>query len=1491
MNICIRNYRRNYQDMGKKQWTSNPFKAPLCRFILIFSFLIIAAYASSQEYSYFEPLSLTGQKELVKHPPILLDIREGIVVSPITDIYSRQPEYEYNEKGKPSGIILPNKYRIQIVYDSQDRVTKIIGPGTRNTIISYPDEKTRIVEQGGDKTVYEYSPDRKFLKITDSLGQSVLKEFDDNGNVIGFTDPAGIKTTFSYNNNGNLISFTNGLGQKTDFLYDTKNKLTSVTTPSGRKYQRLCDDNDNLIQLIDPAGKNIKISYNNLNLVSSITNPRGFTTKIDYTDAGYPAKFTNPMGETTSIGYDQLGRAAKITSPEGTKTIFNYDLYNNVTRVFEPIGKITELKYDDMGNLINVSTNGIEQSNFTYDTYGRLVATKDAAGKTIDCIYEASDNPVSITYPNGAVYKFEYDKKHNCTSMIDPLGRVTKYIYTPTSLLSKIIYPNETEEDYEYDILGRPTAKKDIRGNKTSYEYDVDGNIIAITDPSGNTAKYSYNDSGELIKASGSIGNGLNYQYDDSGNLISITDELGLSIKFSYDSLNRISKLTDYKGSIVEYTYDSNDNVTKIIDKYGNTILYKYLDTYVVESNDPYNGSFKYKHDNFGRLTSISNNLGDIITKSYDLSGRLVRTKDLLGHTQSYEYDLSGNIASITDYNGSIYSYKYDLVNTLTEVKDPLGNVYKINYDDAQNTQSITGTDGEIILQYKFNKYGEVIQKTYPKGISISYDYDSYGNLISEQKPDKSVIKYAYDTFQRLTQIIYPDGNTDKFQYDNYGNIVGLEGSDFKEVYKYDQWLRLTEVKRTKPKAVTRYEYDNSGRLVNIIYPSGREFTYSYDNLNRLVEINDKDNAKFLFTYDMYGNLLSIQYPNGTKAIYEYDPLLKIIKVEHRKSNGDIITELTYNYDANGNVISIKRQEEAEKKFSYDKNNQLTLDPPSAVGQCEYDINGNVSKLEGITFSYDSKNRLKTVKTSSGNIISYAYSPQDKRVWKDSKEGRVYFIYSGDDIIAEIKKGNVSTEYLYGPFIDQPLAIFTKEGVYYFHADRIGSIIALTDSQGEVTATYEYDPWGNITASTGKIPNPYRFTAREYEPEADIYYFRARYYSPKLGQFLTKDPYPENTSDPLTFNPYIYARNNPLTNKDPYGLQGRPSVPSAIFTESAPSSSGGEMLPATQQPGGGTYTPSPTVQPVPSPKPPAIEPTPPQKSIPVMSAVPPPSMSALTWGHVREKPPKQPEINAGFPTIRTPPPNVGAGIARAAQTAGEMMANSINNMERDKALNQINDILQGYPPRQKVGITMVVEGHTYPATGIKVIDKIAIHRSSAPANTVLRPVEWPNFREIIHEAIPGRGLTPDQIKVIMNQMVQAQNQIRNLLANTNLWTRLSGQTIAGPRQVSTASQAGSAQTVSTDIGLAQQQAIDRVRGQRAELEALQNTIQNLMNQPVKGGDWGNSWGTALQNWQRVIRDIIGTTTAPPPGGTSTGGGGTDTGGTSGDSSCCGGDPC
>lgn len=127
--------------------------------------------------------------------------------------------------------------------------------------------------------------------------------------------------------------------------------------------------------------------------------------------------------------------------------------------------------------------------------------------------------------------------------------------------------------------------------------------------------------------------------------------------------------------------------------------------------------------------------------------------------------------------------------------------------------------------------------------------------------------------------------------------------------------------------------------------------------------------------------------------------------------------------------------------------------------------------------------------------------------------------------------GGILSRFAQGQNIDEPLAESTSGATDYYEADGLGSITSLTNGTGTIAQTYTYDSFGNVTHSTGSLVNPFQYTARDFDSETGLYYYRARYYDPATGRFLSEDP----SAFIGGVNFYRYVRNDPLRLIDPTG--------------------------------------------------------------------------------------------------------------------------------------------------------------------------------------------------------------------------------------------------------------------------------------------------------------------------------------------------------------------
>ena len=97
-----------------------------------------------------------------------------------------------------------------------------------------------------------------------------------------------------------------------------------------------------------------------------------------------------------------------------------------------------------------------------------------------------------------------------------------------------------------------------------------------------------------------------------------------------------------------------------------------------------------------------------------------------------------------------------------------------------------------------------------------------------------------------------------------------------------------------------------------------------------------------------------------------------------------------------------------------------------------------------------------------------------------------------------------------------------------------GSVIALTDTNGNVQSSFIYGSYGepkNAIGQSSWTGSRFMYTGQMAIPEAQLYYYRARVYDPMYGRFLQTDPI--GSKDDLDL--YAYTAGDPINGADPTG--------------------------------------------------------------------------------------------------------------------------------------------------------------------------------------------------------------------------------------------------------------------------------------------------------------------------------------------------------------------
>ena len=507
-------------------------------------------------------------------------------------------------------------------------------------------------------------------------------------------------------------------------------------------------------------------------------------------------------------------------------------------------------------------------------------------------------------------------------------------------------------------------------------------------------------------------------------------------------------------------------------------------------------------YDGMGNLTSMTGPLGCVVGYAYNTAGQVTEKNGLTG--ASYTYNALGLIKTLTKNEGGTTTYTYDKAGRITGFVDSEGTT---TYTYDANGNVITASDDVGTVRREYDALNRVTKYTDINGRVIQYEYDSCGNLKKMTYPNGENGTYTYDPNHNMLTSSMSNGAVSKastFEYNSKNQITKINNPDGSVVSKtYDSAGRLTRLK----------DVDKNGQIIV-------NDTYSYDNLGRITtETSAKNAIRYLMEYDNLGRL--------TKRT-EYDISTSVIK------KAELFT-----YDAAGNITSDTSGGKTNT-YTYGTDNDL-----SSMNNSYFDIDNNGNLLECPMYkgtktssvTYDSKNRLTHF---GGDTYSYLYDVENNRVNMYAAGTNTMYTYDcsgGRHRLAWTKNQRlVETTYAYGA---DGLIWSSSDGTYsIYHYDYRGSVVAVTDIDGNVTATAKYDAYGYVISKTGTGDRTVGYNGRDgvlTDPDG-LLYMRARYYSPILKRFLNCDIIDGSIADSTTLNLYAYVNGNPISYVDPFGL-------------------------------------------------------------------------------------------------------------------------------------------------------------------------------------------------------------------------------------------------------------------------------------------------------------------------------------------------------------------
>ena len=943
-------------------------------------------------------------------------------------------------------------------------------------------DNTEITTSYTYHTTFKNEPTETVKTVSDSDGSRVTYSKSSYNSWGGLASNSLEVTADIYNNADLLQKYT------TYYEYDDTYKLLKQ-----KKYYNNINGNE-------ISENNV---YDSMGRLTSSTDASGKTVQYTYGNSSYQGIVTketivDPQGLHTLIGnsrevtyqYDTVGLyPLSITENYGdnsSTTSYTYEyIFGNVLTQTNPDNGVIYNRYDGMGRIIQseqpytLGNGEIFKHIYLYTYRPRTIHSEYDDG-----VYQAEQVSKYAYYP-------EDQSSYICSrnwNLYDNNGNLRVTAEVDYSQTINSLHPTYFT-GYYYNTQGQLIRARDFNNISTSYSYDAFDRITEITDSQNSKYIFEYDDTDlsvlyYFVNSENSQQNHMIQQYDIYGNLISRTvypngtNQPSISETYSYDLAGNVIRKTDPNGNITSYQYDNLNRLNKTVlpDGTVSTTNYNYF-------NKPVTEKVIDDDDNevFSRI-SVNNEKGDTEDKFYSWN-------KMLRYNNSYDYSAKGNVIQSVEGDKSI--------------------VYEYDYCDNETTR----TSGEYTINSRYNPYGLSISVGNSSTISgLLYNYDNRGRITSKMQSNfTNGMQMSYTNKSLVSSITSPFGTTSAYTYDSNDRLSSAQTSSGNYSYTY---------------------YDN-GMIKSVTYPNGITTEYTYDNINRVKTVITKKNNTIInnlsYIHDNNGNILT-ETRNGKTFTYTYDNLDRLKTANYGDSN-----TITYEYDALNNRTKELHSTGLVKDYSYDSYNRLTEVKENNITTDTYEYNnsGAIARHNDRLFGYDAWGNLAGV-AENDNIWYYGYDVNGIRSAKICGDTSTqYFTDANANVISESDtEGNQTAEMVYA---NQALARKVNGNWYYYLYNAHGDVIGLTDSQGNIVNSYEYDAWGNILNQTETIDNPLKYAGQYYDEELQMYYLRARYYDPSIGRFTSIDAIEGKISQPLDMNQYVYCRNNPIRYSDPTG--------------------------------------------------------------------------------------------------------------------------------------------------------------------------------------------------------------------------------------------------------------------------------------------------------------------------------------------------------------------
>ena len=1063
-----------------------------------------------------------------------------------TDAAGAASTFTCNARGQVLSATGPGGGAVTHTYNADGTLAMLHDGDTGQKIVIHDDllRPSRLQHADGSAESWSYDALDRLVTSVNRAGGVSTSQYDANGALVSLTDPAGYTVTLQPDLMDRITNQTDSVGVRLSAAFDAMSRpgqsadaagttfytrdpraWLSGMTRAGRAWTWQYDAEGNPTNVVTPETPGVAVTYDAMGRPVGVRNALGHTTSFAYDAGGRLVRAQDPLGAATRYGYDAAGRASTLTNALGAVAARSYDAAGNLVRQTDFDGHATTRGYTPMGRLAAVTNalNGVIR--LAYDVSGRPLRETYPDGTGVARAYDGGGRVASVTDEATNTWRFGYTARGDCVAVTNPAGGRISRAFNPDGTLKTTTDSDTGVVSNRYDAARRLVETLLPGGARLRYEYTAHHELAAFTDARGNRTEWSYDEHGRLQRITDARGAQTQFGYDAAGRLVSRTDRAGGQTQYTYDNAGRLASVTDPTGVGTACTRDALGRATQVAVGAAVWRLGYNRSGTVTNLTTPSGRVLARVPDALQRITRQINALNESTLVQYDARGRVAETSDGEGRTTRYAYDPRGLLAGVTLPGGGSAAYAWDALGCLSRLTDLNASSWTFAYTPMGRLQTLTD----------------------PLGRATQYGYDARGDLATVAWPGAGgTLACTRDANGAVVRANFSGGPDLAFQYDANGQLTNAAGLSL----AYDAEGRVIRAAR---EAVYGATYDAAGRLATVACHDGAlTVTYTYatgaGNDGRLARVRDSlTGTQVDFTYDADRRLRTIAFPNGETITYTWDAADRLVRIQ---SGGHV--DITLAHDRSGRIASTAMtapltppahvpaasaalQYDAASQissagFAHDARGRVTGIPATfhpELLQLTWDGSSRLAAVNGVALAYDAFGDLVR-RTEGGTAIRYDRHPALARhpivVEKNETSGTLlrYYVWTPGGRLLYLIDAAAGNQ------------------VRFFHYDRTGSTLALTDATAAVTDAYAYDPFGRLLARTGATPQPFTFGGawgvRQEGASGLLYQMRSRYYQAALARFLSPEPLWPLLADPKALNPYQYAGADPVRFGDPEGL-------------------------------------------------------------------------------------------------------------------------------------------------------------------------------------------------------------------------------------------------------------------------------------------------------------------------------------------------------------------